>query len=216
MKIHAVILCLIFFTGLFSCEKDKNPQIQGSVSDFAVCGLFDSIGTYKLLVPPISIEEKESGCLIFKGNDSVDLDDNQQFDIAFESGSFLPDLTGVCCNCPEDTAIICDCWPTGREYKISYVLDSSFQIAVSGNYKISCFSAGDTINQSLRWENKSALTFRDILNFPPPAIVTGNWIYDDDRYLGIRKTGIDTVYGWIKLRIIPNMEIKEVFIGSKN
>jgi hypothetical protein len=216
MKIFTGIICYIFFLGLFSCEKDNNPEIPASFLNYAVCGLYDTAYKYKLLIPSLSIEEKESGCLVFKGRDSLDLDDDLQFDVAFESGTFIPDLSGICCDCPDDPEIICDCWPYGREYMISYVLDSSFQIAISNNYKISCFTEGDTIDNTLSWENKSTLTFKDIQNFPPPPLVTGNWIYDDNRYLGIRKIETDTIYGWIKISISPNIDIKEIFIGMKD
>ena len=215
MKTLARIIYLISFLGFISCEKDNNSEIQGSFLDFAICGLYDSTYKYKLLIPSLSIEEEESGCLVYKGKDSLDLNDDLQFDVAFESGTFIPDLSGICCECPDDPEIICDCWPYGREYKISYILDSSFQIAISNNYKISCFSEGDTIDNDLSWENKSILTFKDIQNFPPPAMVTGNWIYEEDRYLGIRKIGTDTIYGWIKLNVGQNIEIKEFFIGIK-
>jgi hypothetical protein len=147
-------------------------------------------------------------------DDSMDLDSDGTYDISFNSHTFVPDFSDECCEYPEDTTILYDCWPTGSVNKYMEVLNSGFQIAVSQNNLISSLSEGDRIDGQLAWENNIALTFIYVHIAPPDVVAAGYWQTDEDKYMGVRKIDTDTTYGWIKMSVGDTISISEVFFGS--
>ncbi len=213
-KAYKLFRILCFFIGfLISCEKDRvNPDNSDEQKIPVIAGIFDSSGIYSDLSPSMLIAETEKGCLFYTGNGSIDIDNDKNIDMSFNSWNQIPDISGECCDCPDDSDIICDCWPSGRIYKYIHIQDTSFQIACDTNLRAVCFSSNDTIEIWRNWAKKGKITLIDLYNFPPPEISYGNWISDSDKYLGIRKIFNDTTYGWLRLNLSKTIEVKELYL----
>lgn len=216
IKIVFFILC--FSCGFFfACEKN-NLNLTDNQPDsdkMVIAGSYDSTDFYILHTPSIMIIENEIACLFYSGMDSIDIDNNGNFDLKFHSSSQVPDLSGECCNCPDDPDIICDCWPSGRIYKFIQTIEASYQIACDSNSRAISFGLNDTIETWQNWINNNWITLIDIYNFPPPEIIYGNWDSMDDKYLGIRKIDNDTLYGWIKINLSETIAIKEIYLEKQ-
>ncbi len=208
--IKYVFILLVFI----SCKKDNEAKqkIEPILHlDYVVSGIKDTLCINYIFNPVKEIYEKETGCLTYKGFDSIDINNDTKYDFKFETNHQVPDIANICNSCPKNM----DCFPSGHKSKISYILDSSFQIACSDNYNILCFSAGDTINKNFIWKNNGAKVLIDSTYFPLPSTAEGFWIYSEDKYIGIRKIGNDTIYGWIKANTRYNIQIKEVYLNIK-
>jgi hypothetical protein len=214
LKYPKLSTCLIFSCFLLSCEED-NTFKQNTIPDYAVAGQYDSTLTYFLVNPPVSIVENKIGCSFYSGSDSIDIDLDNQYDIVFVSNNQVPDWTGVCCDWPEDSTIIYDCWPSGQKSKNAYLIDSGFQLACAENYNLMCFGLNDTIKPGSQWQSKRWMYLSRSSYFPPPEIKSGFWDGNEDRYLGIRRIDQDTLYGWIKINAGETIEIKEVYFSGK-
>ena len=217
-NIKFVSWILFFSCGLFfACEKNNlNPiDNQLDLDKIVIAGSNDSNGIYNLYTPTIKIIEKETGCLFYSGFDSIDVDNNGNYDLKFQSRSQVPDLIGECCDCPDDPDIFCDCWPSGRIYKFIQTIEVNFQIACDSSNRAISFELNDTIEIWRNWINNNWITLIDVYNFPPPETIYGNWNSIDDRYLGVRKIDTDTLYGWIKINLSETIEIKEIYLEKQ-
>ena len=210
------IFCLTTVLNL-SCKKenttpsaDDNNPVDEKVKT-VIAGRSDSTDFYFLLSPPELVEVRETGCLFFSGTDSLDIDGDGKPDLAFHSRTQNPDLTGECCDCPDDPEIFCDCWPTGRIYKFVEVLDTLCNVACDTEKRAWRFELNDTIKASIGWTGSSPVTLIDFYNFPPPETIYGNFDSSENQYLGIRKTGSDTLYGWVRLDLSETIEIDEMY-----
>lgn len=198
---------------MISCEKSSDsPENTDSQDLPVIAGVYNTSDYYYNLSPYMQVVEKETGCLLYTGKDSLDIDNNNVFELILNSWSQVPDIAGECCDCPDDPDVICDCIPTGRIFKYFQIQDTSFQIACDINSRAVCFSLNDTIENWPNWVNTGMITLIDTYNFPPPVISYGNWISDNDMYLGIRKVHGDTTYGWLRLNLSETIEVKELYL----
>ena len=205
---------LIFSCGFyFACEKNSINLADNDKQESRVvlAGIYDSANFHLKLNPSIKIDEYEIGCLSYSGTESLDIYKDGYPELIFNSKSLLPDISGECCDCPDDPEISCDCWPSGRVYKYIETIDTMYQIACDLDNRAISFEINDTIENCTQWITGSWITLIDIYNFPPPETIYGNWVSVDDRYLGVRKIEADTLYGWIRINLSETIEIKEMY-----
>lgn len=222
MKITSILLSIFAFLLLsnISCNDidkeviEKKNEIEPSVY-YVVAGIHDSTGIYSNKSK--IVELNESGCLQYSGLDSIDIDNDLFYDFIFNALYKELDVQGICNPYINlDTSIIWDYWPTGENKVMLEFKNMNFEVACDSNSQIICFNLNDTIEKEYNWENNSNKLFYHYVYSISGDWEEFYWEVLEDRYLGIRKIGTDTVYGWLKLNIYNTVEIKEIYLQSEH
>jgi len=197
---------------LVSCgEKNKLNEDETTVPVLA--GILKDGYIYEN--PDIQLEDRLSGCKFYSDRDSFDLDLDGNWDFSVYWYHQLPDLTGECCECPDDPEIYCDCSPYGIEASLLNVQDVNLlQFALdSSNFPLALLY-GDTIDQRLNWQSGSLLNLARHEYFPDESY-SGNWSEDADAFLAYRfLLSTDTIYGWIQLSLNETVEIFDFYLDK--
>jgi len=78
----SLVCCLMAI--LFSCEKDKlHPSYFNKKYQMVITGDPDTNSIFLELLPPLVISEEETACLTYSGKDSIDMDNNNIYELIF-------------------------------------------------------------------------------------------------------------------------------------
>ncbi|HLO59269.1 MAG TPA: hypothetical protein VK179_11035 [Bacteroidales bacterium] len=202
MKPFYLILCLLIF---FSCEEDKKEFIKTDFSIFAG-QKGDSVSFFDF-IPNIRIDYTQTACKYFYGDNSVDLDFDNNSDLKITYDVEVPDLDFSCCNAGN----IGDCFPTGYQLIELTRLNKNYQIATDSDHIIKQFVKGEKIFQYNNWDTCTIVYFA---NSSFPAWIN-NWENNSNKYIGIRLLDKDTIYGWIKAAYIDTLIIEDFAFKKK-
>lgn len=211
------ILYLIsaFSVILFSCEKNKKDT---DVTDITVLsGIYDSRFIQKDYDTGFSVLLKKVGCWEMEGIDSIDIDNNGNYDFILRTGDLNDTPYEICCPNP-DTTILIDCYPSFFQY-YQIVPNGTFEILSDGIYdsisKKTTFFV-DTLNYKEAIHTKNNWHSGDEIYFytynKPPDGGYGQWTkITSSKYVGFRFTINEIMkYGWMRIEKTDKLTIKEI------
>jgi len=110
-------LIIVLISVSISCVDKLSDEEEFEMPLLA--GVAQQQGFHKIFSPPILVRQSESGCLEYSGSDSIDIESDGVYDLAFHPIYHAPDFNGICCIPPDDPDVIGDCWPV--EYYSRYI-----------------------------------------------------------------------------------------------
>lgn len=203
---YLALPAFLFF--LFTaCERNpveiKSPVCAGIIQENE-----DSWHFY----PAIQIVSEETACKVYSGADTLDVNMDGQPDLRFRWYEQIPDINGECCEIPDDTTVLYDCWPTGYIHgDVSVLNGSTVQIAVNDRSWPLALNEGDTIDARYTWTAGTMLTLFSEETFPDNGS-SGNWAGNVEYFMAIRIPDADTLYGWILVNSDQTLGISEFYL----
>jgi hypothetical protein len=198
---------LIFVLGIIvfiSCEKEKRNDIIMKQNLTIMAGVQSDDIKYFDFNPDIIVRYQETSCLYYYGNDSIDMDTDSKCDYKINYYMKIPDLNYTCgCNG--------DCFPSGYQIVEMVRKNKNYQIAIDSGKIIHQFSLNEKISSNNQWDTSATCYFAYTV-FPE---WTNKWLRVDNKYIGIRLLGQDTIYGWIRVSYLDTIVIKDYGIQIK-